>query len=182
MKYTEWEEDYIIEDGLYIPYVKSSRYHTEEEIKERNELYYKAYKAAAKVFKDEYKHDFSANTWNLRLRMHKRVGAYWLTSGFVEADLAAWLDAETLEPLSISDILGENWIEHASSEVKNASAHSLSGYTIPVDYNEDPPVQKDYLSAWIMYKVDEEWGWGIQNVDIPLSEVNMKYIGDNTDY
>lgn len=182
MKYTEWEEDYIIEDGLYIPYVKSSRYHTEEEIKERNELYYNAYKAAAKVFKDEYKRDFSANTWNLRLRMHKRGGVYYLTSGFVEADLAAWLDAETLEPLSISDMLGENWIEHASSEVKNASAHSFSGYTIPVDYNEDPPVQKDYLSAWIMYKVDEEWGWGIQNVDIPLSEVNMKYIGDNTDY
>ncbi len=179
--YTEWETDYTVENGLYIPYVKSSRYHTEEEIKERNELYYKAYKAAAKVFEEEFGYEFGRYDWATQMRMQKQGGAYYLTTGYVEADFAAWLDAETLEPLSISDLLGENWIEHASSEVKNASAYSLSGYTIPVDYNEDPPVQKDYLSAWIMYKKEENW-WSMQNVDIPLSEVNMKYIGDHTDY
>ena len=179
--YTEWETDYTIENGLYIPYVKSSRYHTEAEIKERNELYYNAYKAAAKVFEEEFGYEFGAYDWATHMRMQKQGGAYYLTTGYVEADLTAWFDAETLEPLSISDMLGENWIEHASSEVKNASAHSLSGYTIPVDYNEDPPVQKGYLSAWIMYEKEEDW-WSMQNVDIPLSEVNMKYIGDYMDY
>ena len=181
MKYTEWEVHYIIENGLYIPYIKSSRYHTEAEIKERNELYYNAYKAAAKVFEDEFDYEFGAYDWATHMIMHKRGGAYYLTTGYVEADLTAWFDAETLEPLSISDMLGENWIEHAGEEVKNASAHSLCGYTIPVDYNEDPPVQKGYLSAWIMYEKEEDW-WSMQNVDIPLSEVNMKYIGDYMDY
>ncbi|MBR4113012.1 MAG: substrate-binding domain-containing protein [Ruminiclostridium sp.] len=179
--YNEWEIDYTIENGLYIPYVKSSRYHTEEEIKERNELYYNAYKAAAKVFEEEFDYEFGRYDWATQMRMQKQGGAYYLTTGYVEADFAAWLDAETLEPLSISDLLGENWIEHAGSEVKNASAYSLSGYTIPVDYNEDSPVQKGYLSAWIMYKKEEDW-WSMQSVDIPLSEVNMKYIGDHTDY
>ena len=175
--YTEWEKDYIVENGLYIPYVKSSRYHTDDEIKAQSELYYKAYTAAAKVFKEEYDYKFGAYEWNMQLRMSKQGGAYCLTIGVVSADFSAWLDAETLEPLSISDMLGEKWIEYASDNAKAALGYSLCAYYIPFDISGDTPVQEDYLIANIMYKIDDE-RWGMESIHIPLSEVNMKYIGE----
>ncbi len=175
--YKEWEKDYIVENGLYIPYVKSSRYHTEEEIAERNELYYNAYTAAVQVFKNEYGMDFSAYNWPQQFDMNKRGDSYFLTIGIFAQDLSVWLDANTLEPLSISDILGENWINYASDDVKNAVAYSLTGYYTESDLNSESFTEKDILTAYIMYNIEENV-WGFENIPIPFDEVNMKYVGE----
>lgn len=167
-RYSEWNVDYIVENGLYIPYVKSSRYHTEEEIKERNELYDKAYAAAAKAFKDDFGYDFEDSDWPRQLIMFKRGNMYGLTISYVSQDLAVWLDAQTLEPLSVSDILGEGWIEYADDELKNSSVYSLTGYGI---------LEEGILTAYMMYKI-EEHTWGFTNVEIPVDEVNSEYIGE----
>lgn len=166
-EYSQWELDYFVENGLYIPYVISSRYHTDEEIKERSELYYNAYTAAAEYFKNELKYDFSTNEWPQQLRMSKIGNAYNLTIGFVAADLTAWLDAETLEPLSVSDILGEKWIDYATDELKSAPVYNLTGYYI----------DGDIFNAYMMYELEENT-WGFESVRIPLSEVSGKYIGE----
>ena len=180
-RYNEWENDYIIENGLYIPYVVSSRYHTEDEIAARSELYYKAYTNAAKVFKEEYIQDFATYEWATQLRMYKQGGTYRLTTGFVEADLTVWLDAETLEPLSISDILGENWTDYASDVLDDAERISLVYYNKDMDYNVDPPAEKGNIVASIMYEKRENV-WNFMQVSVPLSEVNMKYIGEYEDF
>ncbi len=175
--YTEWEMDYMVENGIYIPYVKSSRYHTDEEIEERSELYYKAYTTAAKVFKDEFGYELGADRWTKLLRMYKKGNTYYLTTGIVEADITAWLDTETLEPLSVSDILGENWTDYGSDVLKDASVYSLLHYYTDADINADSFTEDDILTVLIMYK-NEEDTWGTEAVYIPLSEVNMEYIGD----
>lgn len=180
-RYQEWEEDYFIEDGIYIPYVISSRYHTEEEIKTQNELYYNLYKRAIKVFEEEYGYDMTGRDWVSRLYMDKKGNAYSFTFDATAADTSVWLDADTLEPLSVSDLLGENWTDYASEKVKNSPAHSLCGYYIAYDYSTEPPVQLDYLTAWIMYKTEEGW-WSMEDVNIMLSDVNMNYIGDYEEY
>ena len=113
--------------------------------------------------------------------MSKQGNAYCLTTGFVASDLAVWLDAGTLEPLSISDILGENWTDYASSSVKNAETVSLTVYYREMDYNVDPPVEKESIEAYIMYRV-EDTTWGSEGVSIPVSEVNMEYIGEYEEF
>lgn len=180
-KYSEWNLDYFVENGLYIPYVVSSRYHTEEEIKAQSELYYKAYTTAAGMFREEYGYEFGNYGWPEQLRMSKQGNAYCLTTGFVASDLAVWLDAGTLEPLSISDILGENWTDYASSSVKNAETVSLTVYYREMDYNVDPPVEKESIEAYIMYRI-EDTTWGSEGVSIPVSEVNMEYIGEYEEF
>lgn len=174
--YTEWEVDYFIENGLYIPYVKSSRYHTDEEIEARSELYHKAYSAAAKVFTEEYGYDFAGSDWARRLSVTKHGNTYCFTTSVTVVDISVWLDAETLEPLSISDIMGDNWISYASDKVKNASRHCLCGYSIYDDSNE-PPVELNCVRAWIMYEESEDT-WGMEDITIPLSEANAEYIGE----
>jgi len=167
-KYIEWEQDHFVENGLYIPYITSSRYHNADEIKERNELYYKAYTKAAEVFKNQLGYDFSDNEWPQQLRMSKRAGAYYLTTGFVATDLTVWLDVETLEPLEISDILGENWLDYSSGEYGSGQNCSLVYYRI---------IEDDILEANVMYE-HEENVWGFDTLSIPMSEVNEKYIGE----
>ncbi len=181
-KYIEWEEDYIIENNLYIPYVVSSRYHTEEEIKEQSEIYYKAYTAAAKVFEEEYGYNFKDLNWVRWLGMRERGNTYYFITDVAAADITVWLDAETFEPLSVSDILGENWTDYAGEEVKNSARHNLCGYSIAYDYNQDPPVRLDYLSAWVMYEKGEEGWWGMEDINIPLSEIKSDYIDINEEY
>lgn len=170
--FSEWETDHFVENGLYIPYVKSSRYHTEEEIKEQSELYYKAYTTAAKAFKEQFGHDFGTYDWPVQLRMRRYGNAYSLTTGFVAADLSVWLDARTFESLSVSDILGESWTDYASDETKAASAWSLVYYN-KSNINEDEVL----LRAVIMYEVEQN-RWRFEDIAIPLSEVNTGYIGD----
>lgn len=171
----------IVDNGLYIPYVKSSRYHTEEEIKERNELYYSVYKAAEKAFKDEYGMDSSTYGWPKQLKMSKRGNTFSISSGFAETDLTVRLDAETIEPLSISDILGENWTYYASEDVKNAAVICLVDYNTMSDFKAVSFTDEDVLTVWIMY-TKEGNVWGSDCLNIPLNEVNMKYIGGYTDF
>lgn len=174
--YIEWETDYFVEKGLYIPYVKKSRYHTDEEIKERSEIFHKAYTTAAELFKTRFGYDFESYEEPFQLRMRKSGGAYYLTTGFVAADYTVWLDAENLEPLSISDILGEGWLDYAADGIKNASAHCLIYYTEP-DTGGDYSEYDNLLTALIMYEIEENI-WCFDEVSVPLNEVNMEYIGD----
>lgn len=161
-RFRQWPTDHFVENGVYIPIVKSSRFHTDEEIKNLNDLYYKAYTKAAEIFKNEFDYDFSANDWPSRLRMHKLGGAYCLTIGIVEPDFTAWLDAETLEPLSVSDILGENW----KKDLPECDTYCLCSYS--ADENQ--------VTAWVMYGNDNMYDW--KEISVPIDEVNMKYIGE----
>ena len=54
-------------------------------------------------------------------------------------------------------------------------------YNKDMDYNVDPPAEKGNIVASIMYE-ERENVWNFMQVSVPLSEVNMKYIGEYEDF
>lgn len=109
--YGEWETAYISENGDIYRRITGSPFHSEEEVKEKDELEYALQKRAWDIFRK-----FDPG-WHSRYRtidIYERNNCYAVRLGTVGAgeEPCANFDKETLESITMDMLLGENWREY----------------------------------------------------------------------
>ncbi len=115
--HNEWEEARFEENGdIYLRCV-GSPFHTDAEVKARDEFFYKLQKRAFEVIR-EFEPEWRAG--NIGIGEHDNYYSVHNFSGMSGVPTAVF-DADTLELITIEDLVGENWREYLSGNSKDYS-------------------------------------------------------------
>lgn len=114
----EWETAYLEEDGdIYLRYV-GSPFHTEAEVKAQDEFWYDLQKRSWDSFREVIP-EWHSN--HLTIRMYKNGNCYTIShfSAAAGENPRGLFDADTLELITIEDLVGENWRDYLSDNSKD---------------------------------------------------------------
>ncbi len=164
--YNEWEEAYVEENGdVYLRYV-GSPFHTEAEVKAKDELWYKLQKRAWDSFREVIPDWHSKNT---EIRMWKNDKFYSVDhfSAAAGEEPKGLFDIDTLELVTIEDLVGENWREYLSDRYNNSKDYSGTKMLISGWYNsvEEGLVLIDGIGEGYEYLI----------LEVPAEKMNKRY-------
>ncbi len=160
----EWEEAYVEENGdVYLRYV-GSPFHTEAEVKAKDELWYKLQKRAWDSFREVIP-DWHSNT---EIRMWKNDKFYSVDhfSAAAGEEPEGLFDIDTLELITIEDLVGENWRDYLSGNSKDYTGTKalISGWGD--DYAEEGVVDVYCLGEGNYYYL---------TLKVPAEKMNKRY-------
>ncbi len=161
--YNEWEEAYVEENGdVYLRYV-GSPFHTEAEVKARDEFWYKLQKRAWDSFREVIPNWHSQN---IGIRLGKFDNCYSIShfSAASGEEPTGLFDADTLELITIEKLVGENWRDYLTDYSKD-----YSGTKMLIDYFGDS------MEEGIVNVIGIGEGREYLALEVPAEKMNKRY-------
>lgn len=170
--YPEWETGYVIEDGKIYQDILRSAFHTDEEIAAENQ-----FRRGLQDRAREYFASFGYDGWATENSdYHCQFGIvknedthYYCLGNFSVAageGGCVYFDADTLEPITLETLVGENWREYLrkeDEEIENLCLFEWYEYGGTVTVFAAYPNEEAY------------YGYRTVMFDVPLKEVNPRY-------
>ncbi|MDE7193931.1 MAG: substrate-binding domain-containing protein, partial [Oscillospiraceae bacterium] len=169
--YPEWETDYTIENGDVYIRTTGSLYHTDEEVKAEDELWYDLQRRAWDTIRltDPDWHSGGDNGYYADIATYRWKNYYSIglrAAGMGENPFANF-DRDTLELITIEMLLGDDWRQYCdNADIKLnyiPSEWSNNAETITILAYPDTPTDKGY------WHLDSIW------FEVPKEAVNERY-------
>lgn len=167
----EWEMGYVIEDGKIYRDILRSAFHTDEEIAAENQ-FRRGLQDRAREYFASFGYDWATENggYHPQFGIEKNEGVhyYCLRNFSVAAGEGGcvYFDADTLEPITLETLIGENWREYLrkeDEEIENLCLFEWYEYGGTVTVFAAYPNEEAYSGYWtVMF-------------DVPLEEVNPRY-------
>ena len=180
--YPEWETKNIRENGdIYLQYTGSA-FHTEDEVKARDELCHELQKRAWEHF-GKFNPDYRSYG-EVNIRDSKNCISVGHRVFVAEDDVRVCFDADSREIITMEMLLGKDWLEYVKS---NKKYHT---YFIEME-DKDIAELGLYPSQWwgssdedevSIYAYSTKGGYILTNhivITVPKDKVNSRYLSEN---
>lgn len=167
----EWEREFVYEgDHLYFRFI-GSEFHTTEEVKAEDEFWYGLQCRRLELLRK------SANEWYGDARRFGKTANYYYVGNYTvdaDSDYTVNFDADTLEPITIEMLAGEDWQQYLNDSEQNKEFAKAKLYPSRWWGGND----SETVSIYAYPENRTEGMWGFAHLTVPKDKVNKRYLSD----